>query len=173
MITGGPGSGKSTLAQIMGEQTGLPVYHMDHIHWKSGWVERTKAEKDAMTHDVHNREAWIFEGSHSSTYAARAARADTLIWLDLPVVLRQWRVFARMIKTYGIVRPDMSEGCPERFDQGTLDFWRFIWRTRSTARIKIADLAASNTHLTVHHLTSRSQVNAFIVNLPTKQESQP
>jgi len=41
MIVGGPGSDKSTLAVMMGAITTLPVYHMDHIHWKPHWIERT------------------------------------------------------------------------------------------------------------------------------------
>lgn len=36
MITGGPGSGKSMLAAALGEKTGLPVYHMDKIHYRPG-----------------------------------------------------------------------------------------------------------------------------------------
>lgn len=52
MIVGGPGSGKSTLARCLGSQTGLPVQHMDHIHWQSGWVERTTEAKVIMIQDV-------------------------------------------------------------------------------------------------------------------------
>lgn len=33
MIVGQPGSGKSTLARKLGEHTGLPVVHIDTIHW--------------------------------------------------------------------------------------------------------------------------------------------
>ena len=59
MIVGGPGSGKSTLARALGARSGLPVFHMDLIHWQSGWVERSKPEKDRLTHKVHRRDAWI------------------------------------------------------------------------------------------------------------------
>lgn len=38
MIIGQPGSGKSTLAREMGKHTGLPVVHIDTIHWQPGWV---------------------------------------------------------------------------------------------------------------------------------------
>ena len=36
MIIGQPGSGKSTLAREMGKHTGLPVIHIDTIHWQPG-----------------------------------------------------------------------------------------------------------------------------------------
>lgn len=60
MIVGGPGSGKSTLARQLGAITGLPVFHMDHIHWKPHWVERDRADKDLMTRVVHAKDSWIF-----------------------------------------------------------------------------------------------------------------
>ena len=101
MIVGGPGSGKSTLARMLGEITGLPIFHMDHIHWKPGWVERTQDEKNHLTHEVHLREEWIFEGNHSRTYTERIKRADTLIWLGFPVALRLWRVLRRSVVSYG------------------------------------------------------------------------
>ena len=173
MINGGPGSGKSTLARIMGERTGLPVYHMDQIHWTPGWVERPSAEKIPLVHEIIARDQWIFEGGNSATYKDRMARADTFIWLDLPVTLRFSRVVWRTIRDHGTVRPDMAPDCPEGFHSETWAFWLWIWETRHRARAKIAAMAADPGHLTVHHLKSRSQVAAFIATLPAKQESQP
>lgn len=47
MIVGHPGSGKSTLARAMGERTGLPVVHIDQIHWRPGWVAQTLTPSEA------------------------------------------------------------------------------------------------------------------------------
>jgi adenylate kinase family enzyme len=105
MIVGGPGSGKSTLARLLGERTGLPVVHIDHIHWQAGWIERDKEDKDRLTREVHARDAWIFEGGHSRTYDDRMARADTLIWLDMPVWLRLWRVLRRTVAPRSVFAP--------------------------------------------------------------------
>lgn len=33
MVIGGAGSGKSTMARWLSAQTGLPVRHLDHVHW--------------------------------------------------------------------------------------------------------------------------------------------
>ncbi|MGI9491538.1 MAG: DNA topology modulation protein FlaR, partial [Geminicoccaceae bacterium] len=163
MIVGGPGSGKSTLARMLGEITGLPIFHMDHIHWKPGWVERTQDEKNRLAHEVHRREEWIFEGNHSRTYAERIERADTLIWLDFPLALRLWRVLWRSAVSYGKTRPDMAEGCPERFGAGTIEFIAFIWRTRHSSRMKIKKTADHPpSHLTVYHLQHRTQIKRFL-----------
>ncbi len=166
MITGGPGSGKSTLARALGQRTGLPVHHMDHIHWKSGWIERDSDEKSALTHAVHIQDRWIFEGGHSRTYPERVSRADTFIWLDLPVTLRLARVLRRSLRYRGQTRPDLPEGCPEQINGQTLEFIAFIWRTRKTARAKLAAIAdAPPPHLKVIHLTSQHATDHWLETL--------
>jgi adenylate kinase family enzyme len=167
MIVGQPGSGKSTLAQAMGEKTGLPVVHIDHIHWQPGWVERSRDEKTRLCREVESRDAWIFEGGHSATWDTRLARADLLIWLDLPVTLRFWRVLRRTVIYHGRSRPDLPDDCPEGFHRETLPFWRFIWRTRNTARARLQGLwdkaAAGQAKV---RLTSARQVARFLETLP-------
>lgn len=163
MIIGQPGSGKSTLARALGELTFLPVIHIDLIHWKPGWVERARAEKTRMTLDVIKDPRWIFEGGHSATYSERLARADTLIWLDLPVGLRTWRVLRRTVQHYGTARPDLPEGCPERF---SAEFLGFIWRTRHSSRAKMKALydSAPDT-VSTYRFTNARAVRAFLDDL--------
>lgn len=163
MIVGGPGSGKSWVSRRLSEISGLPVYHMDHIHWLPGWVERDPREKDLLTRGIHTRSHWIFEGGHSRTYRDRANRAQLLLWLDLPVGLRIRRVLWRSIRMAGRVRPDMAPGCPEVFGRQTWNFLRFVWRTRETARqavLRVALPAAPG--LRVVHLTEARAVTAFV-----------
>lgn len=163
MIVGGPGSGKSTLAIMLGKRSGLPVFHMDHIHWKSGWIERSKVEKDRLTHEVHMLDRWIFEGGHSRTYEERIGRADTFIWLDYPVWVRLWRVLRRSVVNNGRTRPDMSDGCPEQLNMQTIEFVRFIWRTRKTSRAKLQEVHDDPPpHLTTYRLSSRKAVRNFL-----------
>ncbi|MEP5730708.1 MAG: AAA family ATPase [Sulfitobacter sp.] len=140
MILGGSGSGKSTLARRLGAQTGLPVFHMDHIQWQAGWVSRTRDVRREMALEIENQDKWIFEGGFSTTYEHRAARADTLIWLDLPVGLRLWRVTKRLFRYWGQARPDMAEGCVEGFHSETLPFYIWIWQTRHSSRVRIQKL---------------------------------
>lgn len=168
MIVGGPGSGKSTLARLLGEKTGLPVFHMDHIHWKPGWVERPREEKDILSRQVHAADEWVFEGGHSSTYSERVARADTFIWLDVHVGLRMFRVLKRSAVYFGRNRPDLPEGCPERFNAQTAEFLQYIWSTRKTARAKLeAVYNQPPPHLKVIRLTSLAETNAYLKKIGT------
>lgn len=160
MIIGQPGSGKSTLARQLGAATRLPVFHMDMIHWQPGWVERDRTEKTRLCHEVQVKDLWIFEGGHSTTWPERLARADTLIWLDVGLPLRLSRVVRRTLLGYGRTRPDLPDNCPERF---SLEFYQFIWRTRRTARARMAQLAASaGPEKTVVKLTTLREVRAYL-----------
>ena len=160
MIVGQPGAGKSTIARQIGKITGLPVVHIDQIHWQPGWVERDRAEKTRLCQEVHAREQWIFEGGHSATWAERLERADTFIWIDLPLGLRYRRVFWRMLRHWGQSRPDLPEDCPEQF---SWEFYRWIWDTRHSARRgaqRCLDKADGGTR--TYHLQSPAAVAQFL-----------
>ncbi|MEL6640377.1 MAG: AAA family ATPase [Pseudomonadota bacterium] len=135
MIIGGPGSGKSTLARQLGEKLGLPVTHIDQFQFQAGWVEVDPDTRDAQLRKVIAGPRWIIDGNYSSTAEDRMARADTLIWLDISIWRRLWRVALRTIKHYGKSRPDLPHGCPERF---SAEFIRYIIATRKTQRAKAA-----------------------------------
>lgn len=165
MIIGQPGSGKSTLARTLGTITHLPVVHIDHIHWKPGWVERSNPEKDALCAEVHAREKWIFEGGRSSTWPERLARADAVIWLDFPLGQRLWRVLLRTAVHLGRSRPDLPDGCPEHF---SWTFLRWIWDTRQTSRDAMRRLYESvPPDKSRYHLTSKRQIDLFLTGLRT------
>ena len=167
MIVGGPGSGKSTLARILGPRLGLPVFHMDQIHYEGTWVPRERTRKIAMARAIEAKGAWIFEGNMSATNSSRLARADTLIWLDLPVGLRLWRVTKRLFRYLGKARPDLPPGCRERLHPETLRFYHFIWQTRHDSRAKIAKLLAeADEGLKVAHLRSPPEVQAWLDKQP-------
>lgn len=163
MITGSAGSGKSTLAIKMAAKTGLPLFHMDHIHYRPGWDERSNEEKDRLTHEVHLREEWIFEGGHSRTYADRIDRADLIIWLDISIWTRLWRCFWRSVLNRGKTRPDMQKDCPEKLDP---DFFAFIWRTRNSSRERLKEqLEKASPKSKVRHFTSNKDADRFLESL--------
>jgi len=171
MIVGQPGSGKSSLAHALGQRSGLPVIHIDKIHWRPGWVERSKAEKTRLCQEAEQGDRWIFEGGHSTTWRSRLARADMLIWIDRPVGLRLWRVLKRAIVGLGRTRPDMADGCPERL-RSLPEFVHYIWTTRKSGSAKIAKLTEfAPGHCKVVHLSSDEEVAEFVAHFPREPGS--
>ena len=72
-ILGTSGSGKSTLAKRLGERYGLPVLHMDTVHFLPGWVERPFAEEEAIVRQFldENAGGWVIDGNYTKTCYAR------------------------------------------------------------------------------------------------------
>lgn len=167
MIIGGAGSGKSTLARRLGEVLCLPVKHMDReVHWLPGWAERPKEEKAPIVRRIVATPEWVFEGGHSATYQERLTRADMLIWLDAPVIIRLVRVVRRTIRDHGKTRPDMQDDCPERF-RNLPEFIGFMLRTRRQSRAKMQALYAQ-ARIEKHHFTTFSEITRFVATLASE-----
>jgi len=163
MIIGGPGSGKSTLARALCEKLGLPVTHIDQLQFGFGWVEVDPAKRDARVRDVIARESWIIDGNYSSTAEERMSRADTLIWLDIPLWRRLWRVARRTLKYYDQSRPDLPAGCPERF---SVEFVLYILSSNKRQRAKAADrYTTMSQKAQAFHLRSSRDVQTFLEQL--------
>ena len=83
-ILGTSGSGKSTLAKRLGETYGLPVLHMDTVHFLPGWVERPFEEEETIIRRFldENAGGWVIDGNYTKTcYARRLEEADQVIVL--------------------------------------------------------------------------------------------
>lgn len=135
-IIGSPGAGKSTLARRLGARTGLPLVHLDAEYWQAGWVETDKAKWLTRVGELIAAPRWIIDGNYGGTMSVRLARSDTVVVLDYPTRLCLWRAFKRIVRLRGKVRPDMAEGCPERFD---LEFIRYIATFRRQVRPTIEE----------------------------------
>lgn len=159
MIIGAPGSGKSTLARQVGDLTGLPVVHMDKVFWQPGWVERPKDDRLRLALAAELPDQWVIDGNFSATWPGRSARADLVVWLDLPLILRFWRVIGRIWQWQGRVRPDMQADCPERLDLGFL--WYILHTSRQTRRQSLT-LLASLPAEKVRHLDGTKAVKGWI-----------
>lgn len=131
LIIGCGGAGKSTLARQLGEKLGIPVVHLDKLFWKPGWVESSKEEIDAKILEEMRKPQWIMDGNYNRTLPQRVKYCDTIIYLDFSRFACLMGVAKRILTTYGTVRPDMGEGCPERFD---LEFLKWVWNYNKNKR---------------------------------------
>ena len=161
MVIGCGGAGKSTLARQLGEKTGLPVVHLDKLFWHPGWVESTKEEIDAKILEEMEKSRWIIDGNYNRTLPQRLEYCDTVIYLDFPRVVCLMGVLKRVISTYGTVRPDMPDGCPERF---SWEFLQWVWRFNGKHRKKYYDLLAK-TDKQVYILKNRREVKHFLCSI--------
>jgi adenylate kinase family enzyme len=169
-VFGNAGGGKSTLARRLAEITGLPLYVIDIIKYPGGRFRPDEKNGGKVTDEeylkIHKeilgRDQWIIDGFESMALAwERFAAADTLVYVDLPILTHYWSVTKRL--TAGQFRN--PKGWPENTPvwESTLDSYRVVWlcHRRLTPRYRqlLADAASSKR---VHHLRSRAQMKAFL-----------
>ena len=134
LILGGCGAGKSTFAQSIGESIDIPIYHLDALYWKAGWKRPTKEEWDSKLSEIVNKDEWIIDGEYRDTLDERLEKADVIIFLDVPTVVRLYRVIKRRVIYSRKKRPDMHKDCEERLNK---EFIRDVIRFNRHMRKKI------------------------------------
>jgi adenylate kinase family enzyme len=99
-VVGSSGSGKSTLARELGAWLAVPVLELDGIFHQPGWRPRPADEfrgvVDAWMAD--HPDGWVVEGNYSAVRPLVWARADTVVWFDLPRGQVMRRVVPRTLR---------------------------------------------------------------------------
>ena len=166
LILGCCGAGKSTLARSLSDITGLDIIHLDQEYWNPGWVETSKDIWEEKVEELVKHDRWIMDGNYSGSLDIRLPRADTIIYLDRSTWTCLYRVIKRIWKYNGTVRPDMKEGCQERFNWDFLHYVAvFNHVTRKRVLNKIKKLGATKK---MHIFKSDSEVQKFLDGVKAK-----
>lgn len=132
-VLGYSGAGKSTLAQRLAGRYGCTVLHLDRVNFTSGWQERDQDEAQRIVRQMLAQPDWVIDGNYPGLCAEqRLAEADRIVLLLLPRQVCFFRAFRRYLRGCGCTRPDMGEGCMEKFD---LAFAKWLlWEGRTSTR---------------------------------------
>ena len=171
-VFGNAGAGKSTLARRLAELTGLPLYPLDRITYTAGGAEIPHGEYLKIHADLLRLDEWIIDGFGGAASAwERFAAADTLVYVDLPLLTHYRWVTKRLAR--GLFAT--PEGWPENSPmwRSTLDSYMVIWRChrRLTPRYRqlVLDAAASKR---VHHLKSPADMRQFLQAVGREQQKE-
>jgi adenylate kinase family enzyme len=143
LVIGPCGAGKSTLATELGARLALPVHHLDQLNWQPGWVEGSVDDFKRKLADIVAGERWLIDGNYGGSLDIRLPKADTVIYLDYPIRLCAVRLLRRIAMWRGRTRPDMTQGCPERFD---LPFLIYLLRWNSGPRLRTQQRLRGHEH---------------------------
>jgi adenylate kinase family enzyme len=159
LVAGTSGSGKTRLAADLAEILGVPHVEIDSLFHGPGWVPRPDFE--AAVARFSGRERWVTEWQYRQVRPLLLARADLLVWLDLPRPLVMWQVVRRTAsrrlrreRLWGVnVEPPLWTFL---VDRGHIVRW--AWRTHAAGAPRVAAAAASRPDLPVVRLRSRADV---------------
>jgi adenylate kinase family enzyme len=163
LVIGSGGAGKSIFADRLGELLNIEVLHLDKFYWRPGWIESPKDEWLRTVDELLKRDSWIMDGNYSGSLTLRLGACDTVIFLDLARSVCLWRILKRRIMYWKGGRPDMTEGCSEKF---SLEFIFWIWNYSSRTRPKVAKMLKANSQeKQIVWLRSRSEVERFLARM--------
>jgi adenylate kinase family enzyme len=83
-VVGNSGSGKSRLAREVAGRLGVPCVELDSVFHQADWEPLPEEEFRARVSEVAARDGWVIDGNYGAVRPLVWARADTVIWLDLP-----------------------------------------------------------------------------------------
>jgi len=94
-VLGGSGSGKSTLAAALAARLRLPYVATDQVFWTGDWRPVPHAETRAWLEGATAATAWVTDGNFDGDRDLLWARAELIVWLDLPLAVVMARVLRR------------------------------------------------------------------------------
>ena len=167
-IVGYSGSGKSTLAQKLADKYGAEVLHFDTVQFLPDWVIRNNEDKKQITEDfLDTHESWIIDGNYSKLfYERRMEEADQIILLLFNRFSCLFRAFRRYLQYKNQTRPDMAEGCNEKFDFAFMKWILWEGRTKD-AKKRYQWILAQYSNKAVL-IKNQKQLTAFIRSLGAK-----
>src|SRR6185436_4688168 len=110
-IIGHAGSGKSTLARKISEKFSIPHIHLDRFWLEAGGLRvedrvATPEERDTIRAHMKekalaevSKESWVSDGYYRRIQPLIAERADTIVYLNLPLLRRLYSHAKRVFTT--------------------------------------------------------------------------
>lgn len=163
LVIGPCGAGKSTFSKKLQKILKLPLIHLDTYYHKPNWEEPKKEDWDKTVTRLAKQKKWIMDGNFADSFDIRIPKSDAIIYLDYSSIRCFLRVLKRNVTYYGRTRPDMAEGCKERFD---LSFLKFVLNFNRRNRLKIYNrLENIKNDKNVIILKNNKQVKSFLSQL--------
>ena len=160
VVIGNTASGKSTLGIALASKLDVPYTDSDDLFWLPDWVE---VDNDVFRHRLDEATTGNLSRATDITWP----RADTIVWLDMPLPLVIYRSVTRTIKR-GITKEPVCNGnteklrflLPERFS-GETPLWIYAIRHHREHRPRIETMLR-DVEADVHRLRSRAEVSRFL-----------
>ncbi len=160
-VFGNAGGGKSTLSQRLADMTGLPWVPLDSIKYQPGGGEVPPAEFKAAHDALMEQDQWVVDGFGSlDTVWERLEVADTLVYLDMPILWHYWWVTKRFLQSAWVP----PAGWPERSPllKGTLNSYTTVWLCHTKLTPKYRDyVEQAKATKQVYHLRSPKDIAQF------------
>lgn len=164
-MVGASGSGKTTLGRWVEPYLALPFTDLDDVFWRPGWQPAPMEEFRADVERLTARPRWVMAGNYASCRDLVWRRADTLVWLDLPLPLTLWRTSLRVLRQ-ARTREPICNGNRQTIAALLVGKDPLLWYAIKTVPMQRRQwprllTAPEHKHLVLHRLTSVGAVKRW------------
>jgi adenylate kinase family enzyme len=97
VVVGTSGSGKSTTAARLANALAVPHVELDRLYWQENWTGAPdEIFRDRVAAAIAS-DAWVVDGNYTRVQDMILARAELVVWLDLPLPVVLYRVVKRTL----------------------------------------------------------------------------
>lgn len=98
VIGSASGVGKTTFGRRLAERLDIPFIELDQVHWGPRWTALSAEEFRARVLELLPPDGWVVDGNYGKLGGVVWQRADTIVWLDLPLQIALWRTLRRTLR---------------------------------------------------------------------------
>jgi adenylate kinase family enzyme len=134
-VVGTSSVGKTTLAARLAELLNVPHVELDALHWEPNWTE---APTDVLRERVSAAiagEGWVVDGNYAKVRDLIWARAEAVVWLDLPLRTILSRYLRRTVRRVA-GRQELWAENRERLSMHLVSRDSLLWWILSTYRLR-------------------------------------
>jgi adenylate kinase family enzyme len=171
-VVGASGSGKTTVGRALAGALGCEHVELDAIHHQPDWTSLPRDEFRARVESIAAGPSWVVDGNYRAVRDLVWARADTLVWLDLPRTTTVRRVARRTLRR-AVTRQELWHGNREalrnlarRDPERNILRWAWVKQPLLVEQYERAVADPANAHLRVLRLRTPAEVRAFLRSLP-------
>jgi energy-coupling factor transporter ATP-binding protein EcfA2 len=172
LILGRTGSGKTTLARELAAAIGVPHVELDALYFGPNFSTAPLPVLRDRTRAAIAGDRWVTDGNKSAVRDLVWPRADTVIWLDYPLVVSLWRLGKRALWRTSVLKAqaagtDEKARLPRQFllaAKGVLTALRSHKGQRREYPRMFAE--QENQHLTVVRLRSPHATRRWLAHIP-------
>ena len=163
LVAGTSGSGKTTLAARVSVVLGVPHVEIDALFHGPGWTPLETFEAEVARFSCGP--AWVTEWQYDAVRDLLAARADLLVWLDLPrrTVMRQVvsRTVRRRLRRERLWNDNLEQPLwTVLTDRDHIVRW--AWSTHHRSAVRVAELLRVRPDLPVVRVRTRDEALRWV-----------
>jgi adenylate kinase family enzyme len=164
---GTTGSGKTTFGRALAARLRVPFVELDALFWEANWTPVADEVFGQRASRAAAGESWVIDGNYSRIARDPVwARADTVVWLDLPLPVTLWRIVLRTLRRIRSGE-ELWSGNRETFRKAFLSrdsLLLFALRTHRGRRERVARRLAlpEHAHLRAHRFRSAAEAERWL-----------